>query len=330
MKIFRIVILVVIAASILGCNEQNSGSTRPAPLNTQSIQQLKPQALNILQQALSNEQGAIRSIAIEITASTNQRQLMATVMSLLKDEYIAIRFAAAVAIGDTNYKPAESALKNLLRENNRNARIAAAYALTKLGNYQYRSVVIDAINSTDQTVRANAALLIGKLGDKGDLKLLYAAINDIKSEDKVRLQAVESIAMLGDERIYKKIWALFISKFADDRVIGIRAMGMINTPEAHNSIITMLNDEVPWVRITAAEQLAKRGDNIAKPDLMDHLKHLPRSLSDNNIDNADILAASAIGQFNEPDLTAFLPDILDSRSTIMQLNAAWSVLTLAK
>ena len=328
MKIRHFVILFAISLLITACNETKLNLSDPFSKQAQSPAALEPKALNILEQALSSEDGPTRSIAAEMVASSNQRQLMHKVMALLEDEYIAIRFAAAIAIGDTKYKPAEEALKKMFKDSNPNAQIAAAYALTKLGNYKFRTVVINAINSSDQTVRANAALLIGKLGDKADLKLLYAAINDVKSSDKVRMQAVESIAMLGDEKIYKKLWALFVSKYVDDRVIGVRAMGMLNTPDALNSIFTKLKDEDPWVRLTAAEQLAIKGDDIGKELLLAHLRTMPSSLTDNKIINADITAVSAIGRFKDTEITAFLPSLLDSQSSIIRLNAAWSVLLL--
>ena len=322
-KLFTVIITV--AAICAGCNEQAS-NTPSQQDQYQSTASLKPQAVEIIENALSSNQAAIRNAAIEIVAVTKQNQLMPIVAKLTTDEFVAVRFAAAIAIGDTKYKSAKPALNELLYDKNPNAQIAAAYALSKLDDSEYRHIIAKALKSKNQTLRANAALLIGKLGDKGDLKLLYSAMSDINSNDLVRLQTVESIAMLGDKNIYKTLWALLISKYSDDKIIGIRAMSMIKTSDAHDSIVTMLNDPDPWVRMAAAGQLAKKGDIIGKDLVIEHLKDIPKSIKDSNVKNADILAVEAIGRFNDNDVKAFLPNLINSRSTIIQLNAAWSVL----
>ena len=88
------------------------------------------------------------------------------------------------------------------------------------------------------------------------------------SNDKVRFQAIESIAMLGDERILPKIWAIVYSGYADDRIIGIRAMGALGTAKAKDVLITKLDDEVLEVRLAAAEQLGKLKDPIGEPEVV--------------------------------------------------------------
>mgnify|MGYP001110137148 CR=1 FL=1 len=53
------------------------------------------------------------------------------------------------------------------------------------------------------------------------------------------------------------LWTRLISAYADDRVMGIRAMGALGTPEAKNALTTMLDDPVPEVRLAAAEQVGR-------------------------------------------------------------------------
>src|SRR3972149_6469290 len=124
----------------------------------------------------------------------------------------------------------------MLRDKERNVRIGASYAMVKLGHPEYSQVLLKAITSSNQTVRANAALLLGKTGDKSAINTLYWALKQKDSDDKVLFQATESIAMLGDEQIFPKLWAMLISSYADDRVMGIKAMGQLKTIQAKNAI----------------------------------------------------------------------------------------------
>ena len=102
-----------------------------------------------------------------------------------------------------DYSAGEYAVKPLLNDSNPNAKIAAAYALARIGKKQHALQIQEALKSKDQTVRANAALLLGKLGDKKYLPALYEVIRHNDSTVDTKLQAVEAIAMLGDEKIYR-------------------------------------------------------------------------------------------------------------------------------
>jgi len=138
------------------------------------------------------------------------------------------------------------------------------------------------------------------------------------------MQTVESIARLGDQQMYRsKLWALQISKFADDRVIGIQGMGALNTIESRDAIATMLQDDVLEVRLAAAEQLARLGDNRGEKLVFDYFQ-TPPDLNKNDIANG--MAVMAIGYLKSGQLNTFLTKALDSQSPYIQLLAAQSVL----
>ncbi len=310
-----------------GCIEEQL-FTKPAVEQSKvDVSRLKSRALRIVREALADESGVMRSHAIEVIVTTKRRELMPQVLKLLTDEQVHVRFGAGVAVGDMEYTAGEYMIKSMLEDPNPNARIAAAYALSRLGRAGYAEKIRDAAKSTDQTVRANAALLLGKLGNKNNLPLLYDMLRDLNSADKARFQAVESIARLGDEHIYKdKLWALLISKYADDRVIGIRGMGLLNTADAKNAIITMLNDEVGEVRLCAAEQLAQMGDLACEQDVVAYFKTQSPDLNQSSV--ANIFATMAIGRMATASVTEYLPKLLQSRSKVIRLYAAQSVLLL--
>lgn len=292
------------------------------------VSQLESRAVKIVREALADENPGSRSKAIEIVAATNRRELLPKVLKLLEDEAISVRFAAATAIGDMEYSAGEYAVKPLLNDSNPNAKIAAAYALAKIGKKQHVPQLREALKNKDQTVRANAAMLLGKLGDKTNLPALYEMMRYPDSTVDTKLQAVEAIAMLGDEKIYKnKLWALLISKYADDQIIGIRGMAALNTKASRDAIITMLDHEILEVRLYAAEQLGSIGNKSGEYEVLDYFITEPDL---NIVSAANVHATMAIGTIGGNSLTRYLPRLLQSKSRIVKLSAAKSTLLLIK
>jgi len=183
------------------------------------------------------------------------------------------------------------------------------------------------VTSHDQTVRANAALLLGKSANKEALTFLYWTLRRDDSSDKVVLQAAESIARLGDEQIYPKLWTRLISAYADDRMIGISAMGALGTPQAKDAIATMLEDPVPEVRLAAAEHLGRLGDPAGASVVLEVLqKHLPGETDARSAERMKVLTTLAIGEIRTESLTRHLPDLLKAPSKRVRIAAAKAVL----
>ena len=326
--------IAVLCVILTGCSEGQLGtgsgteSSGFTLIPTVRIQTLRPQALSIVKKGLASENAYIRSNAVEIVATTKCREMMPDILARLSDPSAVVRFAAASAIGDMQCFGYDKQVAKLLDDANENVQIAAAYALVKLNQPEYHGKISQATLSPDQTVRANAVLLLGKLGNRNDMDLLYDALGADDSEDKVRLQAVESIARLGDEQMYRgKLWALLISKYADDRVMGIRGMGALGTTEAKNAILIMLQDDVREVRLAAAEQLGELGDKRGQDEVYQYFQSSPDL---NQVDMANNMAVMAIGRIGTGRLEAYLPDALASRSESIRLLAAQSVLLLTQ
>jgi len=315
-----------IAILAFGCNDSLQITTAPGIV---SVDELAPEAVRIVQENLADDNPLIRVNAIEVVATTKQIKLMPEVRRLLKDDIVPIRFAAALAVGDSEYSLAESSVRQLLKDENENVRIAAAYALSKLGFPENFEVLRKAIASKDQTVRANAVLLLGKSGDKSPetRKSLWLTLRRRDSDDRVILQTAESIAMLGDERIYPKLWTMLISAYADVRVIGIRAMGALGTIQAKNALVTMLDDDILEVRLAAADQLGMLGDTTGEPVVLDvFTKNLTAGLDKEAHQRVNVFTALAIGRIGTARLTRFLPQLLKDESKSVRIAAAKAVL----
>jgi HEAT repeat protein len=324
--VFASVILTLIA--FVGC-QANAEKQQTASVSTNNSagSDLELQAARIIQMGLSNNNPQIRANAIEIAAGTNNQQFMAEVQKLTKDGLVPIRFAAAVAIGDTKYSDGKDDVTLLLKDGDENVRLAASYALIMLGDSKsYTKTIREALTSNDQRVRANAAFLLGKIGDKNALPSLYKAIQNETSDDRVRLNSVEAIARLGDEKIYQKIWAMLISAYADDRVLGIRAMGAMRTSQARDSLLTMLKDDLPEVRLVTAEQLGNLGDMAGEKIVTDALtKDMSVAQDAETKARIQTLSALAIGQIRTPPVKKFLSELLKSDSQFARLAAAKAI-----
>lgn len=320
--------IVLIALFIGGCAQQQTAGSTASAEKTVRTKPLKPRAKIILEKALKNENAHLRSSAIEVTVDTDQKDMLGHITRLTTDPVVPVRFNATVALGDMQYFSCEKIVRKSLNDPDVNVRIAAAYSLVKLNQPQFIEQLRAAAKNPDQTVRANAALLLGKLGRADNIELLYEVLQASDSTDKVRLQAVESIARLGDERMYRsKLWALLISKFHDDRAMGIRGMGALDTTESRNAIISMLDDDVQEVRLVAAEQLARLGDKRGEERVYEYFQ------TQSNLNKAEMAnqtAVMAIGPLNSRRLNSFLPEALDSQSPYIQLLAARSVLLQLK
>ena len=143
---------------------------------------------------------------------------------------------------------------------------------------------------------------------------------------RVVYQSAEAIAMLGDERIYPKLWTMLISAYADVRVSGIGAMGKLGTPEARNALVTMLDDSVLEVRLAAAGQLGMLKDTSGERVVLDVFKkNLTAGLDKPARERVNVLTALAIGQIGTPSLVKFLPQLLKNESKFVRIAAAKAV-----
>ncbi|MHC4755997.1 MAG: HEAT repeat domain-containing protein [Planctomycetota bacterium] len=330
-------LLAIITIFVFGCNQvsQTVGGGR-------TVQKLEPAALQIINEGLADSDPKVRTNAIEAVSENKMIQLMPKVSRLVKDDFVPVRFAATLTIGETGYQRARATVEKLLNDSDENVRIAAIYSLARL-NYSANSMLYgkngakleffkaleplgQAITSKDQTVRANTALLLGKSNNTKMLDLLYWAQDDVESTSIVRFQTAESIARLGDEKIYQKLWTMLISKYIENRVIGIRAMGALGTAEAESALKTMLNDEVPEIRLSAAEQLAILGNNIGQQVVFEVFeKNLIADTDKRSAQRIKVLSARVIGQIGSDQLNRYLPGLLEDSSKFVKIAAADAV-----
>ena len=326
----RFFIILCVMFLLYGCDEERQLSEFGRNVKSDDAHRLRDRAIEIVRNALKDQSNLIKSHAIEVVATTGTNELIPMVTPLLKSDSVSVRFTAAIAIGDMKYSPGELMVMRLLKDPDENVRMAAAYTMTKITSKNFDGSIRNALKSKNMTIRANAVMLLGKLGNQKNLNLLYGVLRDADSSRKVRLQAIEAIAMLGDEKIYNKILSLSISKYADDKVMSIMAMGALGTEDTKNRLIAMLDEEVPEVRLLAAQQLGKLNDPTGQIEVLEYFKDIAPGLDSVRRDEANVLAAMAIGQIGTRELVKYLPRLLKSRSKKVQISASQAVLLLVR
>lgn len=321
------VLLLLGVVLFCGCQEKETIDAQSGNLSSQKLRAL---AVQIVEKGLSDKSPYVRSKAVEVVSTCRITDLMPQVLHLAKDPVVPVKFSVILATGDMKYRRGALAVEKSLLDENKNVRIAAAYSMIKMGRPELIRAIRDAMKDADPTVMANAALLLGKLGDSKALPLLYAAKDNLDIADKVRFQAVEAIARIGDEKIYPKIWTMLVSKYADDRVMGIKAMGALASAKASNALITMLDDDVQEVRLVAAEQLGILGDKSGQVVVEEYFANPPPERDIDEIERQDVFAALAIGRIGSKSLRPYLAELIKSKSQQVCLAAAEAVLLPAE
>lgn len=344
-KFFVIVFNCVVLLSFLSGMSNSSDNTK--------LSNQKALAVNILSSCISDTNPYIRKNAIEVIANTKCSQLAPKIEKMLADDYVPVRFSAAIALGEIDYTKAKLSLKKLIQLGDEMSKIAAEFSLAKMGEINQIPIIKSALNSSDKSLKANAIMLLGKLGDKSNLELLYAILKDKNESDAVMFNAVEAIASLKDDRIYERLWTMLISKYADDRIFGIKAMGDLGNKQAKDALLTMLYDEILEVRLAAAIELGKLNNQAGFPDVYDALtkplsqiqaERVNNNVKDSNIAAAKsspdywiqpepetiarvkVLAAMAIGYIKNDKLNQFLPSLLSDQDVNVRLAAAQSAM----
>lgn len=321
-------LIACMAVCVFGCNEPsgpmitNYGSGGADSLHTE--------AFEILRDGLAETEALVRVHAIEAVVTTRRVRLMPVVQRLLEDQSMPVRFAAAVAIGDLEYSIAKTSAGRALRDPDHNVVVAASYAMGRLGDVEYYEVVRKALFSDNPTVRANAAFLLGRIGDIRAIELLKQAQRDKDSNDKVRFQTLEARAELGDMTVLPKLWAIVFSGYADDKIMGVRAMGALGGAKARDILITKLDDDILEVRLAAAEQLGRFRDTTGQPEVLDVFeKDLRAGLENGALERVNVLTALAIGRICTPALTKHLPGLMKNKSKSVRIAAAKAVFMCA-
>jgi HEAT repeat protein len=298
-----------------------------------------------LDRCLADPDPFTRSRAIEALADTVGLHAGPTYEKALSDPTPPVRFAAALAIGDTRYGPAKDHLLRLAEDKNlepdRRVVSAVIYALYRLGDATYASDLYTLLFDSEREVRANAALAMGKMQEPSAIGPLKTRLSD-EQDPLVRLQIIESLAMLGDAASSLSLEA-YTKKtpFIDERLVAIPAMARVRSSNAPQVLSELLaSRQPPRVRVAAAGALGMLGQSsptglaLCREAASDPQKVLDnayggrRQGSELEASSLQRLAALSLGWLGNDLTVADLYPLLRSSDGSVRVAAAMSILRL--
>ncbi|AQQ71563.1 putative lyase [Limihaloglobus sulfuriphilus] len=323
MKKIKLITLIscVFAALCFGM-----GGSSPSNIDLLGGSDQKDKAVEIIRQGLKSQDSTLRTNAVEAVVRSGYMPLMDDVVKMLSDESVPVRFAALVAIGDLSYMPAEPYLIKYLKDSDQNVQMAAAYALSSLGHQRYQPRIAEGVNSTNQTVKANSVMLLGKIDNPDAKKILEWILKSPDAADKVKIQAIESLAHLGDTDMYHKAWALLISKRSDDRIIGVRIMTQLKTAKAVNAVKTMLRDDLVEIRIAAAAALARLNDPAGGILLKEYFDSISGGIDKESRKRCNVQAALGLMELDQQKFGKYTRVLLNDKDEMIRIYGAMVVL----
>ena len=281
---------------------------------------------------LNTETLLLKMDAIEAIALSRDENLLSNLVPIINSPKAddAIKFASLMAIGDARYAGGLDTAKKLISDEKPSIAMAASYALIRLGdtNIANYKTILKHLDSTNQADKDNAVMILGKAGDRRYINVLRWMIPQPSSTDRTKLMAIEALAELRDPDIYQKAWSLMISKRADDRLMGIISMQKLRTDDAKNAIMSMLEDGVLEVRLVAAGQLAKLGDNSGKMLIVEFFENTLQTLKSPDRERALIHAIDATINLKDVETAKYIPSFLEDNSLKVRLKAAQAILSI--
>jgi len=137
--------------------------------------------------------------------------------------------------------------------------------------------------------------------------IVYSSMSS--SNPETRLEAVEMLEEIGDQKAADLLTSLLGDVNEDVRVAAVEALGEIEDPESLGSLMELVNDENENVRVAAVEALGKFENDRALPSLI--------NLLDDESEEVRIEALDALAEFRDPQIIEHLiPHLNDSNPGI--------------
>lgn len=278
----------------------------------------------------------VRGMALEASSRVLKSEAPLLLREGLKDEYPFVRFTACMGLGELNVKDAREVIKPLVNDRDGSVRVAAYFALERMGDTSHRLEWRDAtIRAEEPAVRRNAVTALGRLNDKKVAALLWkAATTD--ADEGVRIQAVESLAYLGDSQAVSRLIHDAYGGLAFKQPFSLLALGKVRDDRVVPALRTRLaGAQYLEAKLAAARSLGMQGladgYSVALQSLTWNQPRtdLPDDPPANQIMRVRMMAAMALGDIGKEEalgpLTETMKNPDDER---IQVAAAASILMI--
>jgi len=221
-------------------------------------QQLRARAVECLKRGVGYEYlPSVRTQAIESLQAEAPSQGLPYIRSALTDSHPAARFAACMALGTLRDAGSRPILTRMLNDPDDSVKAAAIYALHQLGETRHTARLAGYLRDHDDPyVRRNAALILGRLGEEGAVRLLAGVVNS--KDDALHVQALESLALLGNEQARKQLAFTANSGRGWEEVFALTALAATEDPQYADLFRYKLeNGDFQETRLAAARGLGE-------------------------------------------------------------------------
>lgn len=319
--------MIIAVAGLGGCSQAQ-------PLSEDSLR-LRDRALDALKRGVKYEfLPSVRVQAVEAMQDVGGERMLPWIREALRDDHPAVRFAACMALGNRRDKVALAQIEPLLNSAVASDRMAAIFALHRAGRTGHTAALAGyLLEDSDPLNRRHAALILGRMGESGAIKLLARAMRD--SDEGVRANALESMALLGAKEARSTLFANAYGGIGAEETLALNALGMLEDSQYRELFKTKLrNGTYLEVRLAAARALGRLGgkdgfDVSLRALSFNADKDLQNDPKENQEVRVRTMAALALGAIRDPralpDLERMMNESEDPR---LQLAAAKSILDI--
>jgi HEAT repeat protein len=246
--------LAVMGLTLAGCaaNPYRPGSPAAAELRARALASLK-------QGVRYPHVPIVRCQAVEALQEIAPAEGVPWIRSALGDENAGVRFAACLALGTLRDTTSKARITACLDDPDPSVQVGAIFALHRLGDTsQTHRLPEYLLDAPDPAVRRNAATVLGHLGEPGAVKLLARVMND--SDEGLQLQALEAMALLGNEEARQQLVFLAHSGLGAREAFAITALGHTGDAQFAEMYAYKLKTAQHWeTKLAAARALGRLG-----------------------------------------------------------------------
>lgn len=183
------------------------------------------EAVELLREALIDEDGMVRTNAVEALANIGSEKDIISLVLLLKDGDEDVRAIAAVAVVKMGREKTLKHILPLLKDDSAYVRRKAVELVSAIGDADSVVPLIEALGDSSEAVRCEALLAIGRIGDKRAVPALAAVLKNRNRGKTLRESAVFSLANLKAPESFHPIAAIIKDK-EEDAELRQMAMGL--------------------------------------------------------------------------------------------------------
>jgi len=278
----------------------------------------------------------VRAQAMEAAADVLGQKARLHIREGLKDEQPGVRFAACMGLGKVKETASIEVIRPLVNDPDPSVRVGAYFALERMGDWSHREAWAWALRDhEDPVVRRNAALALGHLENKSVMPLLRAAANADR-DDGVRLQALEALALLGDQEAINQFVRDAFGGLGFKQPFALLTLGRVAEPRVLSALRGRLESApYPEARLAAARGLAMQGYGDGYKLAVQCLnwnqpnEQLPDDPRENQIMRVQSMAALALGEIGDRRALGWLKQRMESSDDPrVQLAGATAILMI--